>query len=106
MGWWSIANKDGGIEWNINNKNGLYNGDGPADTVGMFIDDVAAGRIELNEAVKKTLDDLNEQWQDTWGRKPVTQELEGALNFVKCTSDPETWVKFSKKLLDMKVAEG
>ena len=80
-GWWEIDSVDTGqIEWDqpekkekgglINaipgsdDKHDLYNGDGPADKFGFCIDDII------------------EEYEATWNRKPTMKEIQAAFNFV------------------------
>jgi len=75
MGWWSISDKGGGISpfGNI----GLYNGDGPADT--------------LDNAIEEII----KEYEEAWGRKPYTQELQAVWNFctriIELENAPEEW---------------
>jgi len=64
MGWWSINNiEEGGIDWSEQGKS-LYNGDSPADILGDAI----------NKVIK--------EYQRAWNRKPYTEEIQAAWNFV------------------------
>lgn len=62
MGWWSISrNGGGGIS---TEKTEMYNGDGPADILGVAVEKVV------------------KEYEVAWGRKPYKEELEEAVNFV------------------------
>tara|TARA_B100000700_G_C14274361_1_gene503025 strand:- start:200 stop:448 length:249 start_codon:yes stop_codon:yes gene_type:complete len=61
MGWWSIADKGGGISA-LGNM-GLVNGDSVADILGNAVEEVI------------------KEYEKTWGRKPYVQELQAAWNF-------------------------
>ena len=76
-GWWKIRDVESDqINWNqpdkerlINAISGqdtpkkLYNGDGPADTMGAAIDDIAR------------------QYRKEWDRDPEPEEIEAVFNF-------------------------
>jgi hypothetical protein len=81
MGWWRIRNVESGqvdathtcptnpkfvnaVPGAETEENQLYNGDGPADTMGDAIQKIAKMYI------------------DAWGRPPRVEELEAVFNFV------------------------
>ena len=67
MGWWKISlSGSGGFSLEDTESEGedLYNGDGPADILGAALDEVI------------------QDYQNSWGREPYKEELESAFKFV------------------------
>lgn len=78
MGWWEIKSVENGqinfnkiyedgiahARFSEDDDNVMVNGDGPADTMGVAIDDII------------------KQYEKAWGRKPCVEEIQAVFNFV------------------------
>jgi hypothetical protein len=70
MGWWQIASPTGGIDWSqpsirdVAKPEPMYGGDGPADSMGIAVDEIIS------------------QFEETFERKPYRAEIRATLDFV------------------------